>query len=60
VGTAGRIALRVIRPAREKYGVGDDVFLTIPATSCRLVDADETRGDNGVDVSPQGATERRS
>ena len=37
VGPAGRLALRVIRPAQEKYGVGDEVYLMVPAAGCRLL-----------------------
>ena len=40
VGPEGRLALRVIRPAREKYGVGDDVYLSVPAASCLLLSAE--------------------
>ena len=40
VGAAGRLALRVIRPAQEKYAVGDDVYLVVPAASCRLLRAE--------------------
>lgn len=54
VGATGALALRVVRPAPEKYGVGEAVYLSIPGTSCRLLDTDEPRPVADI---PQGGEE---
>ena len=44
VGTRALLGLRVIRPAHEKFAVGDEVYLSIVRSSCHLLDAGEVAG----------------